>query len=220
MAGRPRRPVDPVWGFVFIPLVTPGRHSTSRWPDNRRVADASFLHFPPSDRSVGRPAPSGGSVDVHSRRFLSPRPSTASYFCPDFHIWKCYYLTSESGSRCIFHFTVFFFTCMAKCCRTAGAGPVGGFALSLFVLCTALLILDPIMIITWTHWWKEKNLVQRSLCVYVNNTKATNSRKDKKKRKKSIRSDAMVTTSEESAPPPRPSVLVALPSKLGVSLTE
>lgn len=71
---------------------------------------------------------------------------------------------------------------------------------------------------------KKKNLFQRSLCVYVNNTKGINSKNDKKKRKKSIHSDAMVTPADDFRrilpPAAQPSVLVALPSKLGVSLPE
>lgn len=73
---------------------------------------------------------------------------------------------------------------------------------------------------------KKKNLLKRSLCVYVNNTKKVLTlEKDKKKKKfvakKSIHSDAMVTPADDFRKSvPQPSVLVALPFKLGVSLTE
>lgn len=94
---------------------------------------------------------------------------------------------------------------------------------SIFVLCTALLILNPI--IYYLNPSIKKNLLKRSLCVYVNNTKKVLTlEKDKKKKfvaKKSIHSDAMVTPADDFRKSvPQPSVLVALPFKLGVSLTE
>lgn len=95
---------------------------------------------------------------------------------------------------------------------------------SIFVLCTALLILNPII-----YYLNPsiKNLLKRSLCVYVNNTKKVSTlEKDKKKKKSLWRKRASILmpwllqqmTSEKSVP--QPSVLVALPFKLGVSLTE
>lgn len=71
---------------------------------------------------------------------------------------------------------------------------------SIFVLCTALLILNPI--IYYLNPSMKKNLLKRSLCVYVNNTKKVSTlEKDKKKikfvAKKSIRSDAMVTPADD-----------------------
>lgn len=42
---------------------------------------------------------------------------------------------------------------------------------SIFVLCTALLILNPIIYYLNPSIKRKKNLLKRSLCVYVNNTK-------------------------------------------------
>lgn len=74
---------------------------------------------------------------------------------------------------------------------------------SIFVLCTALLILNPI-IYYLNPSTKEKNLLKRSLCVYVNNTKkvSTLEKRQKKQKnkfvaKKSIHSDAMVTPADD-----------------------
>lgn len=74
---------------------------------------------------------------------------------------------------------------------------------------------------------KKKNLLKRSLCVYVNNTKKVSTLEKDKKKKSLWRKRASILmmpwllqqmTSEKSVP--QPSVLVALPFKLGVSLTE
>lgn len=55
---------------------------------------------------------------------------------------------------------------------------------SIFVLCTALLILNPIIYYLNPSIKKKKNLLKRSLCVYVNNTKKVSTlEKDKKKKK-------------------------------------
>lgn len=76
---------------------------------------------------------------------------------------------------------------------------------------------------------EQKNILKRSLCVYVNNTKKLSTlEKDKKKKKqkfvakKSICPDAMGHSSRwlQKNLSPQPSVLVGLPFKLGVSLTE
>lgn len=94
---------------------------------------------------------------------------------------------------------------------------------SIFVLCTALLILNPI--IYYLNPSIKKDLLERSLCVYVNNTKkGINSWKRQKKSLWRKRASILMPwllqqmTSEKSVP--QPSVLVALPFKLGVSLTE
>ena len=95
---------------------------------------------------------------------------------------------------------------------------------SIFVLCTALLILNPI--IYYLNPSIKKNLLKRSLCVYVNNTKKGINSWKRQKKKSLWRKRASILmpwllqqmTSEKSVP--QPSVLVALPFKLGVSLTE
>lgn len=99
---------------------------------------------------------------------------------------------------------------------------------SIFVLCTALLILNPIIYYLNPSIKKKKNnLLKRSLCVYVNNTKKVSTLEKDKKKKSLWRKRASILmmpwllqqmTSEKSVP--QPSVLVALPFKLGVSLTE
>lgn len=54
---------------------------------------------------------------------------------------------------------------------------------SIFVLCTALLILNPIIYYLNPSIKKKKDLLKRSLCVYVNNTKKVSIlEKDKKKK--------------------------------------
>lgn len=72
---------------------------------------------------------------------------------------------------------------------------------SIFVLCTALLILNPIIYYLNPSIKKKKNSPKRSRCVYVNNTKKVSTlEKDKKKKfvaKKSIHSDAMVTPADD-----------------------
>lgn len=66
-----------------------------------------------------------------------------------------------------------------------------------------------------------KNLLKRSLCVYVNNTKKVSTLKRQKKKfvaKKSIHSGAMNTPEDDFRKMSQTSVIVALPFKLGVSL--
>lgn len=75
---------------------------------------------------------------------------------------------------------------------------------SIFVLCTALLILNPIIYyLNPSIKEKKKKSPKRSRCVYVNNTKKKRYqllKKTKKKvcgKKKSIHSDAMVTPADD-----------------------
>lgn len=77
---------------------------------------------------------------------------------------------------------------------------------SIFVLCTALLILNPI--IYYLNPSMKKNLLKRSLCVYVNNTKKVSTlEKDKKKSLWRKRASVLMPwwlqqmTSEEFCPP-------------------
>lgn len=70
---------------------------------------------------------------------------------------------------------------MVKHCRTGQSWPGRKTCtFSIFVLCTALLILNPI--IYYLNPSIKKDLLKRSLCVYVNNTKKVSTlEKDKKK---------------------------------------
>lgn len=80
---------------------------------------------------------------------LFPRHSSVSYFSPRLQISKCYYFTSAPGSRRVFISTAFFSHVHGEM-RQNGRSWSGRriCTFSIFVLCTALLILDPIMIIT------------------------------------------------------------------------
>lgn len=116
-------------------------------------------------------------------------------------------------------------------CRTAKRWPGRKTCtFSIFVLCTALLILNPIIYyLNPSMEKKKKNLLKRSLCVYVNNTKKKVSTLEKDKKKKKVCDEkehpswchgSLQQMTAEKSVPPQPSVLVALPFKLGVSLTE
>lgn len=135
-----------------------------------------------------------------------------------------------SQSICLFsHEKLFFFLsiCTGKHSRLATAGLVGGLALlSIFVLCTALLILDPI-IYYLNPSTETGNLHKHSLYVYVNNTrryqpleKTKKKVCDEKKKRASIPMPWLLQQMISEKSVPQPSVLVALPVKLGVSSTE
>lgn len=118
---------------------------------------------------------------------------------------KCYYLTSWwltllyvhiSFSHKSFAFFFFFFflfplsfhTHGEPFCRMAKSWPGRKTCtFSIFVLCTALLILNPIIYyLNPSMEKKKKKLLQRSLCVYVNNTKKRYQLLKKTKKKKSL----------------------------------
>lgn len=136
-AGGQRWAADPVWGFSFTPLVSllpadvppPGKQEV-RWPDNRPRSSDSHLQ-------TGAVAP---AAPLRALRRLRGCAFQALSF-PATHPCLAFALVCRSQSAIISPRRPAvgvssspwfpFLTCMVKCCRTAGAGPVGGFALSL-----------------------------------------------------------------------------------------
>lgn len=148
-AGVRGRAADQARGFSFMPfgVTSAGRRSTSRQRGNPLTRQsASFIRCPPPVPVVGS---SRALRRLHGCAFqaLFPRHSSVSHFHLCLQISKCYYFTLASGSRPVFISVVFFSHVHGEMLQNGRSWPRRRIC-TLSVLCTALLIQDPIMMIT------------------------------------------------------------------------